>query len=164
MAANWVIKEQIKTWFDNRARKHEQGKHKLTTPSTNNYEKVACQHPMTESGDEMLLESDSELLADSISKNIFASTPLAQTCTSHFPFQEIAGQSALLELKPTISHSLVRTAMQLIIGCRQTSQKMPQDMQIHKLTTTPLTTLCPVMFSPGFKKVVHCRFPSRYPC
>ncbi|PQE07469.1 hypothetical protein CJF30_00007194 [Rutstroemia sp. NJR-2017a BBW] len=30
---------------------------------------------------------------------------------------------------------------------------MPQDVQIHKLTTTPLTTLCPVMFSPGFKKV-----------
>jgi hypothetical protein len=155
MTANWVIKEQIKTWFDNRARRHKQDKHKLAPPSTDVHEKVACQHSITEIGDEMLLESDSHLLAGSISKNTIASTPLVQTGTSQLPLQEITGQSSLLELKPTVSYSLVRVAMQLIIGCRQTSQKMPQDVQIHKLTTTPLTTLCPVMFSPGFKKVIH---------
>src|SRR4051812_31163786 len=150
MTANWAMKEQIRTWFDNRARRNKYRKHNLTTLSTDTYENVACQHSITESGDEMILESDSEIHADPSSKNIIASTPLVQTCTSQLPFQKIAGQSAFLELEPTLSHNLARTAMQLIIGCYETSQKMPQGVQIHKPPTTSLSTLCPVMFSPGF--------------
>lgn len=145
MATNSAIQEQIKSWFDSRARRNKQRKHRLATPSNYSNEEEAYWHSIDERGDGMLLESDGGILLDSISKNITTPTSPAQTCNSQLPFQ----------LKPDLAHSLARTAMQLIIGTRQTSQNMPHGVQIHKPTTTSLTTLCPVMFSPGFKKVVH---------
>ncbi|KAM3072538.1 hypothetical protein ACMFMG_009333 [Clarireedia jacksonii] len=152
MTANLANQEQIRTWFDNRARRHKRQKRKLASLSDGSYDNEACQYSITECGNELLLEVDSEALANSVSKNRTASTSLAQSCIPQLSFQDIAEQSTFFQLKPIVSHSLVRTAMQLLIGNRQTRQIMPQGVQIHKPPTTSLATLCPVMFSPGFKK------------